>query len=171
MCSILAVLAFMLYSCWIDFQPADWLAQDTWFVAAVGGVACTVWIEWAVWTKRITPRQMSRTFFVLMAPFFALLIAAVIWVFIAHGLAGTVTRLYGTEVVQSPVIMHTEDRYHRRECRPQLLGASVHGFAQDHLCISVSYYTAHPDHRVEVRLEGRQGQARGSRTTSASPQG
>lgn len=150
-------IALCFYGFWVDFVPVAWLSRDAWIVAGILGVAGAGWLAWATVTGRITPHRVSRTTFVLLSPFSAALIAMLLWCIVVRGIGGGITRVTGEMAALPPIVMHTDDSYRRHECGPQLRGASLGGFMQDHLCISSAYYWAHQDHRVEIQILGRRG--------------
>lgn len=154
---LLSSMLLMFVAFIIEFQPAAWFAHAAWYGTSVIGIAVAGWLVFAVVSGRLKPHDMSKTMFVLLSPFMAALIVGFLWLVLVRGIAGPITGLTGTPTTLPPVIMHTDDSYHHRQCDPQLLGPSMHSFAQNHLCTSPAYFTAHPDHRVEIQLEGKQG--------------
>lgn len=153
----LSVFALAFYGVWIDFLPEPWVERTSLYASVIAGVMIAAWLAWANISGRNEAYRGGKVRMLLAAPFCAIVAAGFIWCALAHGVAGGVTRMWGGEAFLQPAQMHTVHSLQRWECDYRLKGGPMDSFLFDHLCISSTYYGAHPRHRVEVELKGWRG--------------
>lgn len=150
-------LALCAYGVWNDFLPDPWVSWSALAVAAPVGVGVTGWLVWRLRRREIESDVVGDPVFLLASPLLAALLVMWLWIALAWGIAGGVTRLAGVAVSRTPVTLHAETYYSHYQCSLQLRGSALGGFIPRHLCVSIAYYRAHHDHRVKVVLYGWQG--------------
>ena len=88
---------------------------------------------------------------VLMMP---LIVGSALWLVFIKTLPWAYARLLG-KPVEIEATMHLSHHYSRRSCDTKLKGGPMAATFPDYICVRKSYYDAHPDKDVRVRLTGR----------------
>jgi hypothetical protein len=155
---LLVFTALAVAGAFVKFIPADGLhGRPAMWVFGFLGLMLTV----AVMLNGISSGRarlpagregLKAALGILMMP---LLVGGALWLAFIKTLPWAYARLLG-KPVEIEATMHLSHRYSRRSCDTKLKGGPMTATFPDYVCVRRSYYDAHPDKDVRVRLVGRQ---------------
>jgi hypothetical protein len=155
MVALYAFLVLVFYGLATDFLPEPAFAIKAAWIAGVFALALTAWL--GGWTlSGCNPNfRGSKWRLAWLLPLMVALAFGFAWIAFARAVPSVATRVFGVDEALPPMVMWTDDSFHKSECSYQLRGGPLEGTFQGHLCVHADYFRAHPNHRVEVQLTGR----------------